>query len=133
MYYKVKVTRDIEDTKGKQRRCVETYLTDATNFAEAGYNVLQIVTTSAEVESITLMKAFKPSINEKRNENDKLYIVKIAEDRTQDDGTIKTLKYEIPAFAKDSDELQQLVRDYIAQGLDDMRLTTISETKWIFI
>ena len=30
-------------------------------------------------------------------------------------------------------ELQEIMKDYISQGLESMRLTTISETKWIYI
>ena len=33
---------------------------------------------------------------------------------------------------KDKDGIQ-IMKDYISQGLENMRLTTISETKWIFI
>ena len=60
-------------------------------------------------------------------------MVKIAEDITGDDGCIKTLKYELPVFANNSNELYDIVNDYIRQGLNNMRLTTISETKCKYI
>ena len=78
------------------------------------------------------MKNFKPAINEKYDPNNKLYIIKIAEDMNIE-GKIKTVKYELPVFANDSNELNKIVNDYISQGLQNMRLTTISETKWIYI
>ena len=132
MYYKVKATLEVtENDKVKKRQ--NTYLTTGTNFAEAGYKVIQQISTEAEIEDICLMKNFKPAINEPYADSNKLYVVKIAQDFTQDNGTTKTIKYEIPAFADNSDKLQDLVREYISQGLDDMRLTTISETKWIYI
>ena len=67
------------------------------------------------------------------NENQKLFIVKIAEDVLMEDGTYKTSKYVLPVFAEDSIKLQATMKDFISQGLENMRLTTISETKWIYI
>ena len=49
------------------------------------------------------------------------------------DDKTKTVKYELPVFANDSNELHKIVNDYITQGLENMRLTTISETKWLYI
>lgn len=51
----------------------------------------------------------------------------------QEDGTYKTVKYALPVFAKSSDEVNRIMKDYISQGLENMRITTISETKWIYI
>ena len=79
------------------------------------------------------MKNIKPAINEKTSEFNKLYVIKIAEDIKQEDDTYKTIKYELPVFANNSNELHDIVNDYIKQGLENMRLTTISETKWIYI
>lgn len=126
MYYKIKANV-VDGNKSK----IETYLTDASNFAEAAQKVIQEIGTNPEIEDICLMKQFKPAINE-WFEGSKVYIVKISEDITIDEKT-KTVKYPMPVFARDNDELQKLVKDYISQGLDDMRLTTISETKWEYV
>ena len=133
MYFKIKTTKTIIAQNGKQKSVNEVFLTDALHFADAGYKVIQEIGTEAEVTDVSLMKNLKPSINEQRDEEDKLFIIKIAEDQIQEDGDYKTIKYVLPAFAKDSIELQDIVKDYISQGLENMRLTTISETKWIYI
>ena len=126
MFYKIKISRT--DCSG-----VETYLTEGNNFAEAGYKVInQLGTENIEVEDICLMKTLKPFINEKYSEDNKLFVVKIAED-IFDNGKMKTVKYVMPVFANNADELQTIVKNYISQGLEYMRLTTISETKWIYI
>lgn len=128
MYYRIKVS-NVPETKG-----IVTFLTEENNFANAAYKVVKTIDApDAEVEEIKLMKNFKPAINEKFSETNKLYMVKIAEDVKQDNGTVKTIKYELPVFANDSNELQKIVNDYIAQGLENMRLTTISETKWLYL
>ena len=126
MYYKIKVS-NIPDMKG-----IVTYLVDEDNFANATQKVIQEVGVTADVEEIKWMKNFKPAINTKYSDNNKLYMVKIAEDMNIDDKT-KTIKYELPVFANDSNELHKIVNDYITQGLENMRLTTISETKWLYI
>lgn len=126
MYYKIKVS-NIPDMKG-----IVTYLVDEDNFANAAQKVIQEVGVTADIEEIKWMKNFKPAINTKYSDNNKLYMVKIAEDMNIDDKT-KTVKYELPVFANDSNELHKIVNDYITQGLENMRLTTISETKWLYI
>ena len=126
MYYKIKVS-NIPDMKG-----IVTYLVDEDNFANAAQKVIQEVGVTADVEEIKWMKNFKPAINTKYSDNNKLYMVKIAEDMNIDDKT-KTVKYELPVFANDSNELHKIVNDYITRGLENMRLTTISETKWLYI
>lgn len=126
MYYKIKVS-NIPDMKG-----IVTYLVDEDNFANAAQKVIQEVGVTADVEEIKWMKNFKPAINTKYSDKNKLYMVKIAEDMNIDDKT-KTVKYELPVFANDSNELHKIVNDYITQGLENMRLTTISETKWLYI
>ena len=124
MFFKIKVRND----KNK----IDTYLTEAEHFAEAGYKIIQLVGNDNEIEEVKLMKNFKPFINDKYSDENKLYMVKIAEDILLDNGELKTIKYELPAFANDSNDLHKIVNDYISQGFNDMRLTTISETKWIW-
>ena len=126
MYYKIKVSNP--NMKG-----IVTYFTEAVHFAEAAKKVIDIVGTGLDIEEVKLMKNIKPAINEKTSEFNKLYIIKIAEDIKQEDDTYKTIKYELPVFANNSNELHDIVNDYIKQGLENMRLTTISETKWIYI
>ena len=126
MYYRIKIS-NMPNVKG-----IVTYLTEEENFAQAAYKVIQEIGTNADIEEIKWMKNFKPAINKKYDDENKLYMVKIAEDMTID-GKTKTVKYELPVFANDSNELHKIVNDYIAQGLENMRLTTISETKWIYV
>ncbi len=133
MYFKIKVSNKTLDKNGKEKNVLETYLTEAVNFADAGYKIIQIVGTEAEVEDVCMMKSFKLAVNDKFDENNKLFIVKVAEDQLQEDGSYKTIKYVLPAFANDSNQLNSIMKDYISQGLENMRLTTISETKWIYI
>ncbi len=132
MYFKIKLNRTITTESGKEKKVIETYFTEALHFADAGYKVIQEIGKDIEVEDVCLMKAFKPSPNEYKD-NSKIFAVKIAEDLPQGDGTYKTIKYSLPVFASNSEEVNTIMKNYIAQGLENMRLTTISETKWIWI
>ena len=131
MYFKVKLNRNVY-LHGRDKRVIETYFTEAQHFADAGMKVIKGLGTDIEVEDICLMKTFKPAANEYR-EDSKIFAVKVAEDIYQEDGTLKTIKYALPVLAKTSDEVHEIMKNYIAQGLENMRITTISETKWIWI
>ena len=131
MYYRIKILNN--NSNNKRKNASEYYLTDASHFAEAAQNVIKEIGINNEIEDICLMKNYKPAINECYSDHNKLYLVKLAEDIILDSGKIKTVKYVLPAFANNSDELHKIVNDYIAQGMENMRLTTISETNWIYI
>ena len=129
MWFKITISKETE-VKGKIKTIQEVYLSDTDNFAEAGYNVMQHLNGECEVESVQLLKTLKPMANEKYAETNKLFIVKMAEDFVQDDGSVKVMKYPVPFYADDNASLQKIVDDYMKQGFQDMRITTISETQW---
>lgn len=131
MYFKIKLNRNVY-LHGRDKRVIETYFTEGQHFADAGMKVIKGLGNDIEVEDICLMKNFKPAANE-WYEDSKIFAVKVAEDIFGEDGTIKTVKYALPVFAKTSDEVHAIMKNYIAQGLENMRITTISETKWIWI
>ena len=131
MYFKVKLNRTIVTDNDKYKEIQETYLTEGQHFADAGYKIINELGKDIEVEDICMMKTLKPAANEYIN-NSKIFIVKIAEDIFVD-GFIKTIKYAMPVFAFTSDEVYTIMKNYISQGLENMRITTISETKWIWI
>ena len=133
MYFKIKASVTNVLGNGKEKTVIETYLTEGINFIDAGYKIMQLLGDPDAIEDICMMKNFKPSVNDKFADTNKLFVVKIAEDMLQEDGTYKTIKYVLPAFADDSNQLQNIMKDYISQGFENMRLTTISETKWIYV
>lgn len=129
MWFKIKVGQDVV-IKNKVKHIISVYLSDKDNFAEAGYAAIKAVDANGEVEDVMLMKTLKPLGNTKYDERNKVFIVKIAEDYELDDGSIKTIKYPIPFYANNNEELQKIIKDYIGQGLQEMRVTTVSETAW---
>ena len=130
MWYRVKVNRNIVTSKGKEKSIVEYYLSDQSTFAEAGYAVLQHLDGDGEIEDVCLMKTLKPAGNTEYQPTCKVFIVKFAEEVEQEDGSIKTIKYPVPFYANNNTELQKILDLYLKQGLDNMRITTVSETQW---
>ena len=130
MYFKIKVNRPIVTENDKYKQVTEYYLTEAENFADAGYKLIHQLGTEVEVEDVCMEKNLKPAVNEYMN--NKIFIVKIAED-VYADGLWKTIKYAMPVFATNSDEVHDIMKEFIKQGFENMRLTTISETKWYYI
>lgn len=131
MWFKVKIGRDTVVNE-KMKRVIETYLCDVDNFAEAGYKVLQYLNGEGDVEDVCLMKTLKPAGNIEYAPTNKVFIVKFAED-IDIDGRTKTLKYPVPFYANNNEELQVILKLYLEQGLDNMRITTVSETQWKII
>lgn len=131
MWFKVKIGRDTVVNE-KIKRVIETYLCDVDNFAEAGYKVLQYLNGEGDVEDVCLMKTLKPAGNIEYAPTNKVFIVKFAED-IDIDGRTKTLKYPVPFYANNNEELQVILKLYLEQGLDNMRITTVSETQWKII
>ena len=78
------------------------------------------------------MKTLKPAGNIEYAPTNKVFIVKFAED-IDIDGRTKTLKYPVPFYANNNEELQVILKLYLEQGLDNMRITTVSETQWKII
>jgi len=130
MYFKIKINRTVVTDNDKYKQVTEYYLTEADNFADAGYKLIHRLGTEVEVEDVCMEKNLKPAVNEYMN--NKIFIVKIAED-VYADGLWKTIKYAMPVFATNSDEVHDIMRKFISQGFENMRLTTISETKWYYI
>lgn len=133
MWYKVKTSKQYVTPSGKEKTKTEYWLCDRDNFAEAGYDVMKYLDGNCEVEDISLMKNYKPLANQRYNDNNKVFIVKFAEDFVNEDGTVKTQKYPVPFFASSNSDLQKIIEEYIKQGLDNMRVTTVSETQWNII
>jgi hypothetical protein len=76
MYFKIKasVTNVLEN--GKEKTVIETYLTEGINFIDAGYKIMQLLGDPDVIEDICMMKNFKPSVNDKFADTNKLLLLK---------------------------------------------------------
>ena len=85
------------------------------------------------VVSIKTNNKIREIINEKPTGDDecKIFYATICDFFTNEDGSIKEIPYVVVAFAHDMTEAKAAVDQYMRQGLEDMELKAIKETKFI--
>ena len=133
--YEIQITFVKVDSKGNDRNVKESLILEhAESFADAeqiGYDYGSGL-TAVDVVSVKRSK-LKEIINEQPSgdETCKIYIAQIV-DHFVDMETEETkdIKYSVALFAHDMKEAHQAVEQYMKQGLEDMDLVGIKETKF---
>lgn len=127
MYYELTLKHDDEQT-GKTT--TERYIIkDCNLFAEAECKGMGIYDGDCDVVSIK-----RSRIYEFANDNQvggEIFIANIADVFHKDDGSEKELIYMVGIWANDISYAQKVAKDYISQGLSDMKLKGINQTKFI--
>lgn len=126
MFYEIKLKVAKENSKGEMKEVKEHFITDVTFFAEAEVKGIELYNNQADVYSVTRSK-IKEIINEKKDEHPFFKAV-VVDTFTNDDGSEKEIQYSILVCAKDIQEANKLVEEYLNQGFD-MKLKEIKETK----
>ena len=85
------------------------------------------------VLSIKTNNKIREVINEKPDGDDecKIFYATICDFFTDDNGKVKEIPYVVVAFAHDMTEAKAAVDQYMRQGLEDMELKAIKETKYL--
>lgn len=85
------------------------------------------------VVSIKTNNKIREIINEKPTGDDecKIFYATICDFFTNEDGSQKEIPYVVVAFAHDMTEAKAAIDQYMRQGLEDMKLKAIKETKFI--
>lgn len=133
--YEIQITFVKVDSKGNDRNVKESLILEhAESFADAeqiGYDYGSGL-TAIDVVSVKRSK-LKEIINEQPSgdETCKIYIAQIV-DHFVDMETEETkdIKYSVALFAHDMKEAHQAIEQYMKQGLEDMDLVGIKETKF---
>lgn len=133
--YEIQIAFVKVDSKGNDRNVKESLILEhAESFADAeqiGYDYGSGL-TAIDVVSIKRSK-LKEIINEQPygDETCKIYVAQIV-DHFVDMETEETkdIKYSVALFAHDMKEAHQAIEQYMKQGLEDMDLVGIKETKF---
>ena len=133
--YEIQITFVKVDSKGNDRNVKENLILEhAESFADAeqiGYDYGSGL-TGLDVVSVKRSK-LKEIVNERPFNDDtcKIYIAQIV-DHFVDMETEETkdIKYSVALFAHDMKEAHQAIEQYMKQGLEDMDLVGIKETKF---
>ena len=133
--YEIQITFVEVDSKGNDRnRKQNLILEHAESFANAeeiGYDYGSGL-TAIDVVSIKRSK-LKEIVNEKPfgDETCKIYVAQIVDHFVDvDTEETKDIKYSVALFAHDMKEAHQAIEQYMKQGLEDMDLIGIKETKY---
>lgn len=128
MMYEGKIKVKKTNENGREKVVTEHYIINGVElFAEAEYKLMELCNGECEVTHLT-----KSSIREivnKKEEGFPFFKASIVATFTHDDGSEKDLAYPVLVCAEDIKQANILIQEYMKQGLEDMRLKEIKETK----
>lgn len=127
MFYKFKI-RAKKDTPNGEKEVTEEYLIDCDLFAEAEAAGLQLYNGKGDVIAISRSNV-KEIVNPSTKDKAAYFRATIVDTFVSDNGDEKELKYKVLVAADTVAEATKLVNEYMQQGLDDMRLEGINQTK----
>lgn len=133
MFYEAKVSYEKENKTVKEQFILENYEL----FGEVESKLYEEFGNfpNFSVVSIKTNNKIREIINEKPTDDDecKIFYATICDFFTDDNGKVKELPYIVVAFAHDMTEAKAAVDQYMRQGLEDMELKAIKETKFVDI
>lgn len=133
--YEIQISYVTVDPKGNDRNTKENLILEhAESFADAEQIGYDYGNGLAGLDVISIKRSkLKEIVNEKPFNDDtcKIYIAQIV-DHFVDMETEETkdIKYSVALFAHDMKEAHQAIEQYMKQGLEDMDLVGIKETKF---
>ena len=131
MFYEAKVSYEKENKKVKEQFILENYEL----FGEVESKLYEEFGNfpNFSVVSIKTNNKIREIINEKPTDDDecKIFYATICDFFTDDNGKTKELPYIVVAFAHDMTEAKSAVDQYMRQGLEDMDLKKLVETKML--
>lgn len=131
MFYEAKVSYEKENKKVKEQFILENYEL----FGEVESKLYEEFGNfpNFSVVSIKTNNKIREIINEKPAGDDecKIFYATICDFFTDDNGKNKELPYVVVTFAHDMTEAKAAVDQYMRQGLDDMELKKLVETKML--
>lgn len=127
MYYEVRVKAPVADSKGRMKTRTSTYLTDCGLFAEAERAGLTACEGRGDVVAIYRSGIYEV-VNPSHTEGD-YYKTTIASLFTNGKGDATEQRYRVLVSAGSLEEAASVVKDYMRQGLQDMRLVKVEKSR----
>ena len=131
MIYETKVSYENEGKVSKEQYIIE----NAELFGEVESKLYEEFGNFPNfgVLSIKTNNKIREVINEKPTDDDecKIFYATICDFFTDDNGNVKEIPYVVVAFAHDMTEAKAAIDQYMRQGLENMELKAIKETKFI--
>ena len=131
MFYEAKITYKDEKKTVKEQYVLENFEL----FGEVESKLYEVFghLPNFSVASIKTNNKIREIINEKPTDDDecKIFYATICDFFTNEDGSQKEVPYVVVAFAHDMTEAKAAVDQYMRQGLEDMELKKLVETKML--
>lgn len=132
MYYLGQIKVSETDAKGKVKEKKELYLYQCEFFQEIENKLMELTNNEAPVVALK-QTDYREFINEKRDDDDVIYKIKLVSILTNEDGSEKLVPYIVGAFAHDVQEATHLATEYITGSIGDLVLEGVNKTKIIEI
>ena len=135
MFYEVQIRHSEIDAKGANKEVVEKYIVEGCElFADAEYKSMEYITPySNGLCEVTAMKQSKirEFINSNEEAEQGIYIATVADVFIDDNDKEKEIKYVVAIWATSVGEANELVGEYLKQGMEDFRIIGVKRTKFV--
>lgn len=129
MIHEVTLKRTIVDSKGCDKEIKENYLVENKVFcAEAEATMLEYWNAECQVTSVRQSKIME-FVNQRANDEQEIYLAEVESIFVDEDGEEKPTKYVVGLFATSVEEATNMMKEYMKQGIQDMRLVSVKRTK----
>lgn len=129
MIHEVTLKRTVVDAKGCDKEIKENYLVENKVFcAEAEATMLEYWNAECEVTSVRQSKIVE-FVNQRANDEQEIYLAEVESIFVDEDGEEKPTKYVVGLFATSVEEATNMMKEYMKQGIQDMRLVSVKRTK----
>lgn len=129
MIHEVTLKRTVVDAKGCDKEIKENYLVENKVFcAEAEATMLEYWNAECEVTSVRQSKIVE-FVNKRDNDEQEIYLSEVESIFVDEDGEEKSTKYVVGLFATSVEEATNMMKEYMRQGIQDMRLVSVKRTK----
>ena len=131
MFYEIAIKVNRMQENGKEKEVVERYITDCELFAEAEAKAMKVYSDysiDGDVIAIKRSNVYE-IVNEPSINIEKLFKAKIVSIFVDDNGKEKEQPYYVLVWASDMDDANKKMNEYMKQGMQDLLLREIKETK----
>ena len=129
MIHEVTLKRTVVDAQGCDKEIKENYLVENKVFcAEAEATMLEYWNAECEVTSVRQSKIME-FVNKRDDDEQEIYLSEVESIFVDEDGEEKHTKYVVGLFATSVEEATNMMKEYMRQGIQDMRLVSVKRTK----
>ena len=129
MIHEVSLKRTIVDSKGFDKEINERYLVENKELcAEAEATMLEYWNAECEVTAVKQSKIME-FVNKRDDDEQEIYLSEIESIFVDDEGEENATKYVVGLFSTSVEDATKAVKEYMKQGISDMRIVSIKRTK----